>query len=161
MINHPTAKQAASILSNSQKTIYMGLFDGIGRKYSDDKNDERYISGETSMHNGKSQFNAIPIFVGSPENKYTNGRISNTINHELGHSGGLFHVWNRESPRDARMDIMKTKQGINVTENLMNSEENPNYSDKPSTNGITPDSKKIVTDGQREEVIKTVEHEQK
>ena len=159
VINHPTAKQAAALMANPQKTIYVALFDGMGEKYNDDPKDRRYTSGKTSMHEGKSQFNFVSIYTGDAAMAVF-GALSNSINHELGHTGGLYHVWDRRSPEDARMDISKIKQGLKVVRNLMNTEENPDESDRPSANEIPLDSEKIVTDGQRMTIIETVENEQ-
>ncbi len=157
VINHPTAKQAAALMANPQKTIYVALFDGIGKK-----NEEGNVTGGAAMmYDGGSQANAIPIFTGDQDRRYSIWTLSNVINHELGHTGGLQHVWQRGSTADARMDINKAKQDSNVTDNLMNSEENPNVGDRPSQNGDPLiEKERTVTEGQKNKVIETVEHEQ-
>jgi len=147
------------MITNPAKTIYVVLFDGLGKKSENGR-----IGGSATMYDGGSQANAIPVFTGDKDRRYSNKTLSNVINHELGHTGGLDHVWEKgeNNPDDVQMDYSKKKQGSNITGNLMNSEENPNVDDRPSQNGDPLiEKRRIVTDGQRDKVIKTVEHEQK
>ena len=144
-------------MANPQKTIYVALFDGMGKAKINPDGSRTFSVGHTYMFNGGSQANAVPIFTGSRNIR----TLSNMVNHELGHTAGLDHVWEAKSTKDARVDIHQIKQGSHVTDNLMNSEANPTEQDRPSENGdVNFENTKIVTDGQKKDVIETVENEQ-
>lgn len=157
VVNNPTPGQRLSMIANPKKTIYVGLLDGEGIR----KKDGTVTAGKAFMFEGASQANLIPIFVGERGKRYSALAISNILDHELGHTASLPHVWEDGSPRDAREDPSTRMQPNTILENLMNSDENPTKESKPSENGISIEDKKILTNGQKEKVKSTVEHEQK
>ena len=141
-------------MANPQKTIYVALFDGFGRK-----NKDGVASGAAMMYEGGSQANGIAIFTGLLNRRYSDRTLSNVVNHELGHTAGLLHIW--ELGRVVNSENGQNPSGETNATNLMNSESNPNTEEKPSRNGDPlMEGELTTTDEQINEVIETVENEQ-
>ncbi|HEY9704642.1 MAG TPA: hypothetical protein V6C58_19530, partial [Allocoleopsis sp.] len=102
---------------------------------------------------GETQNNMIKVAVSIDGKPRTQEDINRTASHELGHSGGLYHPWNKEN------DIEDIKQGSpnvsneTIKANLMNSNENPKLKSM-ATKGTE------VTKGQMEKIKGTVEKQQ-
>ena len=106
--------------------------------------------------NIKPKNNRIPIVATLNGSAISSDDIIRSIIHELGHSGGLPHPWNGNSPEDVKQNEdggnSPTKEKT-IKENLMNSAENPN--DK-----LKEEKGKETTPGQLERIDQTVKSQQ-
>jgi len=122
---------------------------GIFDKNTGERTGDTYTGGKTGDL-GQTQKNSFEVTATVDGSKRSNSAMSRSFSHEAGHTAGLEHPWK------ATNDVSDIKQGTDgvknstVRSNLMNSDQNPNLSNR-STSGTN------LTTGQLESIDKKIE----
>ena len=140
--NVPEAKGNFLITLTDTKTN--GVFD----KNTGERIGATYAGGKTGEI-GQTQKNSFEVTTTVDGSKRSNSDMSRSFSHEAGHTAGLEHPWKKTGQV---IDIKQGADGVKnstVRSNLMNSDQNPNLSNR-STSGTN------LTTGQLKSIDETI-----
>lgn len=110
-----------------------------------------YTGGVTAKL-GQTQKNSFEVTAQVDGAARSESDVSRSFNHEAGHTGGLNHPWEPGNPSDIQQGGAGVKEST-VKSNLMNSDENPDASNK-SHSGTD------LTSGQLSKIDNTISGQQ-
>jgi len=148
----------------------MELFDDINL-FDRPSSNTQYVGIVNEI--GSSQENIIKVKIGNvfgfPDDVYTSytqggslegsiERTAHTGSHELGHTAGLFHLW---EPGNDISDILPGALGVSdddIFNNIMNSPKNPDPASDPDNSDLIPADRSTL--GQSKKMTDTIKSQQ-